>query len=212
MTQNRRNLYVYGGGGHGFVVAEAASASGWHVTAILDDRASAMNLGPWRLLDPGDVEHELTSADSAVIVAVGDNAARSRIAAEMLGRGVSLATVVHPTAVVSPSARLAEGVFIGPRAVVHSRAVLEMGVIVNTAAVVEHDCEIGACSHIAPSATLCGQVRIGRQCLIGVGACVIPKITVGDHVTVGAGAAVVRPVPSGVTVVGVPAKPKPGQH
>ena len=47
---------------------------------------------------------------------------------------------------------------------------------------------------------------IGRNCVISAGAKVLGNITVGDCAKVGAGAVVLRDVPSGATVVGVPAK------
>ena len=48
--------------------------------------------------------------------------------------------------------------------------------------------------------------KIGRGVLIGAGAKVIGNITVGDFAKIAAGAVVLRPVPSGCTAVGVPAR------
>ena len=42
---------------------------------------------------------------------------------------------------------------------------------------------------------------------IGAGAIILPGITIGSNAVVGAGAVVTKDVPSGVTVVGNPAKP-----
>jgi serine O-acetyltransferase len=49
--------------------------------------------------------------------------------------------------------------------------------------------------------------RIGARCFIGAGANLIGGISLGDDVRVGANAVVTRDVPSGMTVVGVPARP-----
>jgi serine O-acetyltransferase len=48
--------------------------------------------------------------------------------------------------------------------------------------------------------------RIGDNVHIGTGAKIIGPITIGDRVRIGANAVVVHDVPSGVTVVGVPAR------
>ncbi len=48
--------------------------------------------------------------------------------------------------------------------------------------------------------------KIGRGVLIGSGAMVIGNITVGDFAKIGSGSVVTKPVPSGCTAVGVPAK------
>lgn len=50
-------------------------------------------------------------------------------------------------------------------------------------------------------------VQIGKRCWIGANAVILPGVELGDEVIVGAGAVVTRSVPSGVTVVGNPARP-----
>ena len=52
-----------------------------------------------------------------------------------------------------------------------------------------------------------GEVVIEEGALVGIGAIVVPRTTIGAWATVGAGAVVIKPVPPGVTVVGVPARP-----
>jgi maltose O-acetyltransferase len=50
-------------------------------------------------------------------------------------------------------------------------------------------------------------IRIGRNVWIGGGAIILPGVTVGDDAIIGAGSVVTRDVPSGITVVGNPARP-----
>lgn len=50
-------------------------------------------------------------------------------------------------------------------------------------------------------------VRIGANVWIGGGAIILPGITIGDNAIIGAGSVVTRDVPSGVTVMGNPARP-----
>jgi serine O-acetyltransferase len=47
---------------------------------------------------------------------------------------------------------------------------------------------------------------IGNNVVIGAGAVVLGSITVGDGARIGAGSVVIHPVPSGVTVVGIPGR------
>ena len=49
-------------------------------------------------------------------------------------------------------------------------------------------------------------VTVGEECYIGMGANVIQNRTVGAGSIVGAGAVVIDDIPSGVTVVGIPAR------
>lgn len=48
--------------------------------------------------------------------------------------------------------------------------------------------------------------KVGKGVLIGSGAMVIGNITVGDFAKIGSGSVVTKPVPSGCTAVGVPAR------
>lgn len=196
-------LVIYGAGGHGLVVADAAVASGWRVEGFIDDNATASSVAGrpvWR---------RLTDAPSAaaVIVAIGDNASRRRLLESLLASNTPLASVVHPSAIVSPTATIGPGVFVGPLAVVNALARLDFGAIVNSGAIVEHHNRIGTCAHIAPGATLAGGVEVGALALVGAGASVRPRVRIGANATVGAGSAVVADAPDGETIVGVPAKP-----
>lgn len=201
------SLLVIGGGGHAWVVTEAARAQGWRVIGFLDDdaaaaiddhtpRLGAIVRGVPVPMGPGD-------APPHTIIAIGSLGTRKRLIGEMTGL---YAVVVHPTAIVSPSAKLGAGTFVGALAVVQGRATIGEHAIINTGAIVEHDCVIGPNAHIAPRATIGGGVRIGAGTLVGIGASIRPNVRIGAGCTIGVGAAVVGDVPDRATVVGVPAR------
>jgi sugar O-acyltransferase (sialic acid O-acetyltransferase NeuD family) len=141
----------------------------------------------------------------AVALAVGDNAARLR---GLQGLGaLCVPALVHPSAVVSPSASIGRGAVIFPAAVVNAGARIGDAAIVNSGAVIEHDCVLAEGVHVSPNATLAGGVQVGACSWVGAGATVIQNLTVGRDAVVGAGAVVIRDVVDGVTVAGVPAAP-----
>ncbi len=51
-----------------------------------------------------------------------------------------------------------------------------------------------------------GRAKIGNNCYFGAGCKVVGKVTIGDNVVVSANSLVVTDVPSGCTVLGVPAR------
>lgn len=196
-----QRLVVYGAGGHGQVVAEAAAAAGWRVVGFVDDKAVPNPESAWPLLPPGSPQ-----LDNAVfIVAVGDNLVRQQLADHLRQAHRPQCTVTHPTAYLSPSAHLGIGSFVGPKAVVHTQARIAAGSIINTSATVEHHCTVGEFAHIAPGATLAGNVTVGSMTLVGLNATILPGVRIGSRCTVGAGAVVTRDLPDGTTAIGNPA-------
>lgn len=143
------------------------------------------------------------------VIAMGDNATRERVALELAGAWpeIRFAVIVHPSATVSPSARLGDGTVVLPGAVVHVDAVVGQHCIVNTRASLDHDGVMGDFSALAPGATLSGNVAVGRGAWVGAGAVVIHGKKIGEHTVVGAGAVVVRDLPPLVVAYGSPAKP-----
>lgn len=213
---NKPPLLILGGGGHALVVAEAAARLGWTVAGFLDDGKSpvlavagqspaAKHLGGLDRLEA--VARELGGTDAgglSVIIAVGDAVIRRRL----IGRlsGLTPATLIHPSAEVSPTARIGAGVFIGPRAVVHTRAVVGDHAIVNTGAIVEHECVVGENVHVAPGAILGGRARVDPDALVGIGSRIMLSRTIGRGAVIGCGAVVVKDVAPGAVVKGVPAR------
>lgn len=142
-----------------------------------------------------------------VVLGFGAARGRARIIAAVRDAGLALPILVHPTAHVSASAELADGVQVLPKASVGADVRLGLGVLVNTGAVLEHDDVVGDASVIDPGAVLAGRVTVGEEVEVGSGAVLIPDVTVSDGALVGAGAVVVSSVVVGETVVGVPARP-----
>jgi sugar O-acyltransferase (sialic acid O-acetyltransferase NeuD family) len=135
---------------------------------------------------------------------------RTQLHDRMAGAGLRAVSFADPTALISRSARIAEGLQVMPQAVIHHYARIERQCIINTRALVEHDCVLEPGVEIGPGAILCGRVHVGENSWIGAGATVRPRIRIGHNTIVGAGAVVVRDIPDGVIAVGVPARPMPG--
>ena len=204
-----RRIVVLGAGGHAKVLIAAIRACGqFEIVGVIDrrpERAGDLPDLPF-LGDDSVLFQRRIELDSVAIgvgaPTVGDE--RPALFRRLKACGYTVATVIHPSAVVA-SEVIGEGTQIMARAVVQPAAAIGENCIINTAAVVEHDCCVEAHAHIAPGAILGGGVVVGWGALVGLGARVLPGVRVGSRATVGAGAVVTRGVPIGATVVGVPA-------
>lgn len=203
-ADSRHVLLIFGAGGHGRVVADAALRAGGWTQVLATDRDPARCSGE---LLPGVPCLPLATAleqAGAWHVAIGDAAARARECAALGAR--AFATVVHPGATVSRFAQLAPGCLVAAGAIVAPGARIEAHGIVNHGAVVDHDGEVGPFCHLAPQSALGGGVRLGRGVMLGSGARILPGLAVADDVVIGAGAVVHRSISETGTYVGVPAR------
>lgn len=202
-------MVVIGAGGHAKVVIEAIRAGGLgEIRGLIDPAPATQNVLGLPVLGGDEMLPELMAQDITVaVVALGNNAVRQRIGAKLRAFGFALPAIVHPSALISPSARLGEGVVVMARAVVGTEAMVGDFAIINTSASIDHDNVIAAAAHVAPGCALAGNVAVGERTLVGVGSAVRPGVTIAADVVVGAGSAVVSDIPAGITVAGAPARP-----
>jgi sugar O-acyltransferase (sialic acid O-acetyltransferase NeuD family) len=203
-------LLIAGAGGHGRVVADAASLDPrWTEVAFLDDRhPSILESGAWPVVGTFADLERLGTAYGAVVPAVGDARLRLRLVAAARAAGLTVPVVAHPRATISRHSALGAGTVAFAGSVVNVGATLGEACIVNTGATVDHDCKLGDGVHVCPGAHLAGDVFVGARTWIGIGAVVRQGVRIGADVTVGAGAACVAGIADAATVMGVPAREK----
>ncbi|ADI28209.1 acetyltransferase [Geobacillus sp. C56-T3] len=207
MTMNP--IVVIGQGGHSKVVQDMIAADGrYQIVAILDDKYQEMNERDGMVYGPVSVVSDLIDEDPDVklIIAIGNNRVRADIVERIQVDHERFATIIHPSAVISPSARIGAGTVVMPNCVVNAHAEIGKHVIINTGAIVEHDNRIGDYAHISPNATLTGNVVIGEGAHVGAAATVIPGIRIGSWSLIGAGSVVIRDILDGKKAVGCPAR------
>jgi sugar O-acyltransferase (sialic acid O-acetyltransferase NeuD family) len=209
----RQRIVIIGAGGHARVIIDAARLAGHEIVGVLsrDARPGADVLGCTVLGKDDDAKQilaSLTGRVDSVVVAIGDNHTRAAVVQRLLVGmpRLAFATVVHPSAIVSPTARIGYGTVVLAGAVVGVGAHVGNHCIVNTAASVDHDDQIEDFASIAPGAVLGGTVRVGTRTAVCLGAKVIQGIDIGSDAVIGAGATVVRNVANRVVVMGTPAR------
>lgn len=208
MPNNERHVFVYGARGHGKVVADVLRACGTRVDGFVDDKiCDCYELSGCRILGNARwLAEQAARGPVALALGIGDNFCRRKIADLCTRINIQVLTAVHPSAIVSPSARISSGVVILPNAVVNADAEIGTGAIINTAAIVEHDCHVGSFVHLSPKATLGGGAHVDDLSWLGIGSVVLPGIKIGIESVVGAGATVIHDIGDRIVVVGTPAR------
>jgi acetyltransferase EpsM len=205
------DLVLWGAGGHGKVVLDIARAMGGFGTISFIDDAYEGPGNEFCDCEVFEAGRYLQSLKDKVrpqyVVSIGRNEMRASCFQTALEHRLLPVTLVHPSAVISQSARLEDGTVVMAKVVINAGAQIGKNCIVNTAAVVEHDCRVGDHVHLSPGVLLGGDVTVHSFAHVGIGAIALPGAEIGEGAIVGAGAVVIHSVPAGATVVGVPARP-----
>jgi sugar O-acyltransferase (sialic acid O-acetyltransferase NeuD family) len=203
-----------GAGGHAAVLIEAVNAAGrYEIVGLTDPRSELWGtslLGVPILGSDDELPRQYDRSVSHAFIGVGgasDTGPRQRLYELARTHGFEIVSVIHPTAVVSPYARVGGGATFLANVVVNAQAELGENVLVNTGAIVEHDCRIGDHVHVATGACLASGVVVGDGAHVGAGSTVLQGRSIGSGAVVGAGAVVTHDVGPGLVVAGVPARP-----
>lgn len=116
------------------------------------------------------------------------------------------AAIIHPSAVVSPDAKIGYNLIAMPNVFISCGARIGNHCLVLPNTVISHDSTVGDYCCIGSNVTVSGHVSISDNCYIGSGSNLRHDISIGAGSLVGLGSNVVADVAEGVVVAGNPAK------
>ena len=182
---------MVGAGGHALSLAEFATKE---IIGYLATEANPEMPGKW--LGNDEMIKKLAKSDKYFHIAFIYSGLprmdrRYNIIKLYENAGAHFATLISPSAVVTPNSIISEGCAVMSGAIIN-RATLGRHVVVNSGAIVEHDCKIGDNTFLGPGAIVGGFTKIGNNCFIGLGARIGNGLTIGDNISVAMGAVVNR--------------------
>ena len=116
--------------------------------------------------------------------------------------------LIHPRAMVSPTAHIGEGSFVGAGAIVAAGCNIGRYALLNRGCTIGHDCVLEDFVNVGPGANLASFVTLRANSTISLGANLVNWVEVGAHSVVAAGAVVLENVPERTLVAGIPARVK----
>lgn len=192
-----KEVSLYGVSGHALVIMDILDSLGWRVDKLYDD-AKKPPCNGMEVFNPKN-----QPVEGPLIVSIGNNRIRAKIVEKY---DLEYSTAIHPSAIISPSAKIGKGTVVMQGAIVQVNSVIGDHCIINSGASIDHECMIDDFVHISPHATLCGNVHVGKFTWVGAGSVIIQGIQVGENCIIGAGSVVIRDVPDNVMVAGNPAR------
>lgn len=201
-------LVILGAGGHAKVVHAIAVLTGRTLLGVCDPLLAAQGVTQWRgvpVLGGDAALAQLNAQQVGLVNGIGQlpgKSLREQLYLTQRQAGFRFPALVHPSAWVDVSVRLADGVQVMAGAMVQPDCVIGRNTVINTGASVDHDCIVGEHVHIAPGVTLCGNVVVDAGAFVGAGATVLPGVRIGAGALVGAGTCLRRPLTAHATHMG----------
>ncbi|CAB1220515.1 NeuD/PglB/VioB family sugar acetyltransferase [Acinetobacter bouvetii] len=152
-----------------------------------------------------------TADEKAVQIAIANSRVREKIANRLEADGIQLWSIMADNVVLMDQIELAAGAALSPFVSITSNIKIGKCFHANLYSYVEHDCVIGDFVTFAPGVKCNGNIHIEDHAYIGAGAMIKQgtpdqPLVIGRGAVVGMGAVVTKSVPTGVTVVGNPAR------
>lgn len=151
------------------------------------------------------------SGQKRIVVAVADSVVRRKLVTKCEEAEIYFSSVQAENVIFGDEVSIGEGSIICPFSHITSNVVIGRHFHSNIYSYVAHDCRIGDFVTFAPGVKCNGNVHIEDDAYIGTGAILRQgtpdrPLVIGQGAIVGMGAVVTKDVPSGVTVVGNPAR------
>jgi sugar O-acyltransferase (sialic acid O-acetyltransferase NeuD family) len=209
-----RPLVIVGAGGFARETAELVRAvnerqPAWDLLGFLDDDPTLTGRVVSRLPVLGTSAWVHDHPHAAVVVCVGSprNYMSRAIVVERLGLTHDrYPQLVHPAAVVPPSALLGAGTVVHATSVFTTDVQIGAHVAVMPGVILTHDDLVGDFVTFGAGVRVAGASTIDTGAYVGSGALIRESITVGAWSLIGMGSVVTRSVPAGQVWAGVPAR------
>lgn len=210
MSAGPSPLLIVGAGGLAREAAEAARASGeHHVVGFLDENPTLWGAPIGGALVLGGLDRVAHFPRARLLLGTGRGRSRAALHHRLAGMGVTAdryTSVIHPRAIVPPSALIGAGSVLLAGAVLTTDVTVGQHAAIMPNAVLTHDVAVGDYVTVCASASLGGGVQARTGTYLGQGCTVREGVTLGAWSMIGMGAAVVREVGDGQLWAGVPAR------
>lgn len=201
-----RAIRIIGAGRTGRFTLDICTELGLEVEGFIADGDVASVCGHPVLASYQSLLQNTVNTDIDYALAIGDPIEKYKLYQTLKSKNANLATIIHPNTVISPFAKIGEGVIVNAFTSILNGAVVQAGALIEDHCAIGVDVGIGCCTTVAPGVCFNANSAAGDRCFIGSGAIVNPEVTIGENCLIGSNAAVTRDIPNHRVAAGTPAK------
>jgi UDP-3-O-[3-hydroxymyristoyl] glucosamine N-acyltransferase len=99
-------------------------------------------------------------------------------------RGFKCETLIHPSAIVEPDARMGENCWIGAGALIGAGVRIGNNTFIGTGARIDPGVQLGANAWVGPGAAIGQNARVGSHCVIGTDVKIAANVVLGRHCSI----------------------------
>lgn len=169
-----KKLLILGAGGFGQSIAEIAELLGrWKNIYFVDDQwPEQQYVNGYKIISNIPSLGDLNKHDFEAIVAIGNNKIRQKLQHLLLDLSIPMTTIIHPQAIIAPSAKIGEGASVMAGCVIGTNTLIQEGVILNIGTLLDHDVIIEAFAHLSLGVKVAGGKIIAKHSFLEVGTCI----------------------------------------
>lgn len=185
-----KNVIIIGAGGFGREVywwaKHSLQISEYRFKGFLDDKLFEDSKFTFELPVIATIDNYIVEENDVFIIAIGNVSIKKNTVNSMKERGANFLTLIHPTAIVVPTAKIGEGVILAPYTLISDSAVLGDFVMMNIYSSVGHDVTVGEYSVFGPYATAGGGSVMSEGVFLAAHSLVVPYKNIGTNVQISA--------------------------
>jgi acetyltransferase EpsM len=202
-----KKVIIIGAGGHAAELVDyidyinnSSEEVKFEVIGLIDDNKENYKHYDYSSKYLGTIKEHVIDLQKCYLMAIADSSIKKIIIEEFKLKGAQFTRLIHPTALISNSAKIGEGVVISHNVSVGPKVVLGDFNVLNSRCTIGHDSNIGDYNFISPQVTVGGYSTIGNENLFGTNSCIIPNINIGNNNKITAGMVIDKPVNDNETI------------
>lgn len=203
-----KKVIIVGSGGHAAELRDyinhnnnARPADRIDVQGFIDDNEE--NYKHYGFAEPflGSIKNHKVNTQINYLIGIANLEYRKSITEKLIEEGANFIGLIHPTAIISPSAEIHPTTVISHNASVGAMAKIGKYNMLNSRCTIGHDSVIGDFNFISPQVAISGNTKIGNGNLIGTNSCTIPGMVIGNNNKIAAGMVIYKSVGDESTVL-----------